>query len=119
VFTHLDDLGQDRSLGPFDSENVSQLFQVDCSGFSYAEHGISQPSHAQAPELFVEELDSELRSKQGNVLDDSLSDTPLLVLSELHNGGQECGREFFDPDDCTDDCPVSARDPVRYLPAGN
>lgn len=100
VLAHLHDLRQDRPLGPVDPENVGQLFQVDCSRFSDAEHGISQPCHAQAPELFVEELHAELRGEQGDVLDDGLTDTPLLVLGELHDGGQKRSRELLDANDC-------------------
>jgi len=100
VLAHLDDLRQDGPLGPIDAKDVGQLFQIDRGRFSNAKHGIAQPGHAQAPELFVEKLHAELRSEQGNVLDDGLTDTPLLVLGELHDGGQEGGREFLDADDC-------------------
>lgn len=91
MLAHLDDLGQDRSLGPVHTENVGQLFQVDRGRLSDAKDGVSQPGHAEAPELFVKELHAELRREEGNVFDDGLTDTPLLVLGELHDGGQQGG----------------------------
>lgn len=91
MLAHLDDLGQNGSLGPIDTENVGQLFQVDRGRLSDAKDGVSQPGHAEAPELFVEKLHAELRCEEGNVLDDGLTNTPLLVLGELHDGGQQGG----------------------------
>ena len=40
-------------------------------------------------QLFVEKIDAELRGQQRNVLDDGQAHTPLAVLGELDDGGQE------------------------------
>jgi len=100
VLAHLDDLRQNRSLGPIDTENVGQLFQVDGGRLSYAEDGISQPGHTEASELFVKELHSQLGREQGDVFDDGLTNSPLLVFGELHDGGQESSGELLNSDDC-------------------
>jgi hypothetical protein len=118
MFAHLDDLRQDRSLGPIDTENVGQLFQVDGSRLSYAENGISQPGHAEAAEFFVKELHSELGCEQGDVFDDGLTNSPLLVFGELHDGGQESSRELLNSDDCEGRGNDESRTNVELLTCG-
>ena len=91
---------QDRSLGPIDTKDIGQLFQVDGSRLSYAKDGVSQPGHAETSKFLVKELHSKLRSEQGDVLDDGLTNSPLLVLGELHDGGQKSGRKLLNSNDC-------------------
>lgn len=89
MLTHGHDLGDDCLVGPFNTENFCELLQVLSRSLTNGENGVTQPAHAQAAKLLVEELDAKLRGKEGNVFDDSETDTPLLVLGELDNGGKE------------------------------
>lgn len=49
--------------------------------------------------MFVEEFHAQLLRKQGNVLDNSKTYTPLLVFCKLNNGWKERLREEIDTDD--------------------
>ena len=89
MLAHCHDLGNDCLVGPFDTEHLRELLQVLGRSLADGENGVTEPAHTQATELLVEELDAELRGKKGNVFDDSETDTPLLVLGELDNGGEE------------------------------
>jgi len=89
MLAHGHDLGDDCFVGPLNTENLRELLQILSRSLANGENGITEPAHAQAAELLVEELDAELRGKKGNVFDDSETDTPLLVLSELDDGGEE------------------------------
>lgn len=98
---HLHNLRQDRSLCPIHSKHIRQLLQIDRRRFSNTKDRVSQPSHTEASELFVKEPDSELGGEEGNVFDDGLTDSPLFILGELHDGGEEGVRKFVDTNDCT------------------
>ena len=91
MFAHFNNLGQDRLLGPLDAKHIRQFLQVVHGGLPNAEDAVTEPSHTQAAELFIEELHAELGREQGNVLDDGLSDSPLLVFRKLHDRRQESG----------------------------
>jgi len=89
VGSHREDLRDDRPAGPFHSENLCQLLEVDGSGLPDGEDVVSEPRHAEVSELVVEELNSELGREEGDVLDDGLSNSPLLVLGEIDDGGEK------------------------------
>jgi hypothetical protein len=95
MLAHCHDLGDDCLVSPLHTENLRELLQVLSRSLANRENGVTEPAHAQAAELLVEKLDAELRGKKGNVFDNSETDTPLLVLGELNNGGEEgLGKEL-------------------------
>lgn len=96
MVAHLQNLWYNGSLCPLDAEDIRQLFQINRSRFSDRKHGIAQPRHAERPELVIKEFDTELLSEKRDVLDDSLTDPPLLVLGKSHDGGEERLRETID-----------------------
>ena len=63
---------------------------------------INQPSHAEAVQLLVEEVDPELASQERHVLYDGQSDPPLGVLRQLHYSGQQRLAQLLDADDLVD-----------------
>lgn len=89
VSTHSDDLGHNSLVGPLHTKHISQLLKVLSAGFSDAEDGVTEPRHAEAGKLLVEEFDTKLRSKKGKVLNDGQSDTPLLVFGKLDYSGKK------------------------------
>jgi hypothetical protein len=99
VLAHGQDLGDDGRPRPIHTKDVSQALEVDGSGLADAKDGVAQPRHTERAELIVKELHAELSGEQGNVLDDGLSDPPLLVLGEFHNGGEKRLRQTIDTDD--------------------
>lgn len=101
MLAHGHDLGDDGLVGPLNTEDLCELLQVLGRSLADGENSVAEPAHAQTAELFVKELDAELRSKKGNVFDDCETDTPLLVLSELDNGGEEGLREELNANDCS------------------
>jgi len=109
VGSHRENLRDDRPAGPLDSEDLSQLLEVDGSGLPDGEDVVSEPGHAEVSELVVEELDSELGREERDVLDDGLSNSPLLVLGEVDDGGEEGLGEEVDADDCKKDEETLAR----------
>lgn len=96
MVTHLHDPRDDGLAGPLDAKHLSQLLQVVRGRLSDREDGVAKPTHAQGAELLVKELHTQLASQQGDVLDDGEAHTPLLVLGQLDDGGQEGLREEVD-----------------------
>lgn len=96
VVAHLQNFWYNGRLGPLDTKDIRQLFEVNCSSFPDRKHGIAQPRHAERPELVVKELDTELLSEKRDIFDDSLTDSPLLILGKSHDGGEERLRETVD-----------------------
>lgn len=99
VLPHGHHLGNDRLFGPLHAEHFCKLFQVLGSSFSDRENSIAQPSHAKIAQLLIEELDSQLTGKEGNVFDDGKTHAPLLVLCQLNNGRKEGLGEKIDAND--------------------
>ncbi len=89
MLTHLDNLGNDGIGGPLDAEHFSELFQVMCSGLTNGKDCVAKPVHAEVAELLVEEVDTQLAGKKGNVLDNGEANSPLLVLGKLHDGREK------------------------------
>lgn len=85
VLSHGHDLGNNRALSPFDSENLCQLSQVGGSSLTNGEDGVTKPPHAKVTKLLIKELDAQLACKQGDIFDDGKADPPLLVLGQLDN----------------------------------
>ena len=81
--SHHHDLRDDSFSRPLDTKHFSEFLKILCGSFSYREHCITQPAHAQSTQFFVKEFDTELTRKQRNVFDDSQSNSPLLVFSKL------------------------------------
>ena len=100
--SHGHNLGNDSLVCPFDAKHLGELLQVVRSGFSDREDGVTQPGHAQRGELFIEEFDTQLASKEWDILNDGQSDAPLLILSELYNSWEEGLREEVDANDLVD-----------------
>lgn len=96
MVAHLQNFWYNGGLCPLDAKDICQLFEINRSRFSNRKHGIAQPRHAESPELVVKEFDAELLSEKRDVLDDSLTDSPLLVLGKSHDGGKERLRETID-----------------------
>lgn len=82
-------LGNDRLVRPVDPKDFCEFLEVLCGSLTDREDCVTQPAHAEIAELFIEKLDAELACKKGYVFDDSQAHAPLLVLSQLHNGGQK------------------------------
>lgn len=76
MLPHTHDLRDNLNLRPLDAEDVCQFLEVDGCRFAYTKDRVTQPGHAQVPELFVEERFSELCCEKGDIFDDSLSDAP-------------------------------------------
>jgi hypothetical protein len=100
VLAHSHDLGDDRIVGPLDTEDLSKLLQILGGCLADRENGVAEPAHAQAAELLVEELYAKLRRKKGNVFDNGQPNTPLLILGKLDYSGEEGLRKELDADDC-------------------
>lgn len=100
MLAHCHDLGDDRFVGPFNTEDFSELLQVLCRGFTDRKHSVTQPAHAQAAELLIKELDAELRGEEGDIFDNGEANTPLLVFSELNDSGEKGLREKLNANDC-------------------
>ena len=75
VRPHAHNLGNDGSLRPLYTEDLSQIPQVDGCRFSDAVDGIPQPRHAKVAKLLVKHGFAELLGQQGDILDDRLPDT--------------------------------------------
>lgn len=99
VGSHGENLRDDRPASPLDAEDLGQFLEVNGGGLPDREDVVSEPRHAEVAELVVEELDAELRREQGDVLDDGLSDSPLLVLGEVDDCGQQRLREEVNTND--------------------
>lgn len=89
MVTHGHNLGNDRLARPLDPKYLGQLLEVVGCRLSDREDGVSQPAHAEVAQLLIKELYAKLAGKEGDVLDDSQSNTPLLILSELNDGRKE------------------------------
>ena len=74
--SHCNNLGHNLRPGPFHTEYLCQFLQVDGCGFPNAVYSVPQPRHAQARELFIEELFAQLRGQQRDVFNDRLSYPP-------------------------------------------
>lgn len=98
---HCDDFGNDSSPRPVYTKDFDQLLQVDSGSLSNGEYDIPKPRHAQVAELLVEELLAKLGGEQGNIFDDRLPDTPLLVCCKLDDCGKKGLREVFNTDYCS------------------
>ncbi len=91
---HIHDLGDDSLASPVDAENLCKLLEVVGSSFTDGEDRVAKPTHAQVAELLIEELDSKLAGKQGDVLDDRKANAPLLIFCQLDDGReQSLGKE--------------------------
>lgn len=60
MLAHLHYLGDDGLVGPVYTKNLGELLQVMCGSLANGEDGITQPIHAKAAELLVEEVDAKL-----------------------------------------------------------
>lgn len=118
VLSHGHDLGNNRALGPFDSENLGQLSQVGGSGLTNGEDGITKPPHAKVTKLLIEELNAQLAGKQGDIFDDGKTDSPLLVLGQLDNCGKKRLRQKINADNYNSQrygsCCLKCRFPYPY-----
>ena len=99
--SHRDNFRNDSSPRPVYTKDLDQLLQVDGGSLSDREDDIPKPRHAEVAELLVEELFAKLGSKQGNIFDDRLSDTPLLVRCKLDDCRKKGLREVFNADYCS------------------
>lgn len=86
---HSHNLGNNLFASPLNAKHLGQLLEVVCGCLADGEDGVSQPAHAQVAQFLVEEFDTKLTSKQRNVLDDGKTHSPLLILSQLYNGGEQ------------------------------
>ena len=84
------------------SREMTLHLQIVGCGLSDGEDMINQPSHAEAVQLLVEEVDPELASQERHVLYDGQSDPPLGVLRQLHYSGQQRLAQLLDADDLVD-----------------
>lgn len=98
MFAHGHDFGDNGLLGPLDTKHVRQLLEVYRCRLTDAENRVAEPCHAQGSQLVVKELHAELSRNQGDILDDGLSDSPLLILGQLHDGRQDGLRQAVDTD---------------------
>jgi hypothetical protein len=98
--SHRDDLGNNSAPRPVYTEDLDQLLQVNGGSLSNGEYDIPKPRHAEVAELFVEKLFAKLGSEQGNIFDDRLPNTPLLVRCKLDDCRKKGLREVFNSDYC-------------------
>lgn len=89
MLTHPHHLRDDRAFSPVNTKHFRQLPQILSSSLADRENCITEPAHAKFAELFVEELDSQLACKQGDVFDDCETHSPLLVFSQLDNSREK------------------------------
>ncbi len=87
--SHLENLGNDGLSRPFNTEYVCELLRMTVAASRMLK--TVSPSHDmhKFAKLLVEERNTELVGKQWDVLDDSLTDTPLLVLGEFNDRWQQ------------------------------
>lgn len=64
-------LRDDGLVGPINAENLCKLLQIVSRRLADGEDGVAEPAHAKVCELFVEELNTELTGKEGDIFDDS------------------------------------------------
>lgn len=88
MLSHGHHFGNDRLACPLHTKYFCELFQVLRGSFSDRENSVSQPSHAQITELLIEKFDTQLAREEGNIFDNSQTNSPLLVFGQLHNGGE-------------------------------
>lgn len=98
--THGHDLGNDGFTSPLDAKDLGQLLEVVRCGLPDRKDRVTQPAHAQSTELLVEEFDTQLTCQERDILDDSKSDSPLLVLGKLCDGGEKRLGEEINSNDC-------------------
>lgn len=98
MVTHSHNLGDDSLARPIDAEHLGELFQVVCGCFADGEYGVTEPAHAEAAQLLVEELYTQLAGKQWDVFDNGKSHSPLLVLGQLDYGWQKRLRQKINAD---------------------
>lgn len=89
MLTHSHNLGDNGALGPLHPKHFRQLSQVGGSCLPNGEDCVTEPSHAKIAELFIEELDAQLTAEERDIFDDGKADSPLLVLGQLNNSGEE------------------------------
>lgn len=89
VLAHSHDLRDDGLASPLHPEDLRKLLQVVRGGLSDREDGVTKPAHAESTQLLIEELYTQLACKQGDVLNDSESYSPLLVLGKLDDSREQ------------------------------
>ena len=118
MLSHSHNLGNNRALGPFDSEYLGQLSQVGGSGLTNREDGVTKPPHAKVTKLLIEEFNAQLAGKQRDIFDDGKTDSPLLVLGQLDNCGKKRLRQKINTDNCNcqryGSCCLKSRFPYPY-----
>lgn len=97
--SHGHHLGHNGLVRPVDTKDLSKLLKVLGGSLANREDSVSEPAHAQAAELLIEELHTELAGKKRHVFDDSKADTPLLVFCQLDDSGEEGLGEKLDAND--------------------
>ena len=98
---HCDNFWDNSPPRPVYTKHLDQFLQVDGRGLPDGEYNIPKPRHTEVAELLIEELLAKLSGKQGNIFDDRLPDTPLLVRCKLDDCGKKGLREEVNADDCT------------------
>jgi hypothetical protein len=63
---------------------------------------VNEPSHAQGVEFLIKELDSQLSSQQGHVLNDGETHSPFSVTGQLHDRRQKRLRELLNSNNFVD-----------------
>jgi hypothetical protein len=85
MLTHTHDLGDNLNLRPIDTKDFRQFLEVDGCRFTYTEDRVTQPRHAQIPELFVEERFAELSSASSMIAGRRLSDRSSISMTNNSN----------------------------------
>jgi len=86
---HGHDLRKDGLLGPLRAKDLGKLLEVQSGGLANGKDAVAKPRHAQATEPLIKELHTELLRQERDVLDDRKPNPPLLVLCQLHDGGEQ------------------------------
>lgn len=99
MLAHSHHLRNNRLLRPIDTENLGELLKILSGRLTDGKDGVTEPPHAEITQLLIEEFDTKLTGKKGNVFDDSETHSPLLVLGQLDNCGKKRLGKEVDADD--------------------
>lgn len=86
VASHLQYLRYDGLSCPLNTEYLRQPLQVHSRSLTDAVNVVPKPRHTEVAELLIEERHTELVCQERDVLDNRLSNAPLLVLSKFDDG---------------------------------
>jgi len=84
--------------GPFSAKHGAELGEVGSCCLPNGEHLISKPFHAEIAQFILKEFRAELSCQNGDMLNDRQTNSPLVVLRQIFDGGKQRLRQYVDAD---------------------